>query len=135
MMAIYSCIQVICLWGPSFILDFRYAGAVRTIHPGILWPGLGMALLTFSMLCILMFFERARAYSANLLIFDTCLLTCQIAHRLDTLTTIATAFVTTPWPTALPPIESFTPIDMLGQTLQDLLGAFYVTLRLLLNTL
>ena len=94
-----------------------------------------MALLAFTMLCILMFVKRARAYSASLLTFGTCLCTCFIAYRINTVTTIATAHVTTSWSTTLPPLASLTLIDMIAQTPQELIGAFYFALGLLLNTL
>ena len=51
------------------------------------------------------------------------------------MTTIATAHVTTSWSTTLPPLASLTLIDIIAQTPQELIGAFYFALGLLLNTL
>ena len=135
MMAICWCILATCMLAVHFILDLRCAGGVETIHPAFLWPTLGMAVVAITMLCILMFVKQARAYSASLLTFGTCLLTCQIAYRLDHVTTIATAFVTTSWPTALPPIESLTAMDAFLQTPQELIGAIMFAVALLYNTL
>ena len=76
-----------------------------------------------------------RAYSASMRTFGTCLLTCYLAYCSDNLTTMTEAFMTTSWPTDLPPINSFTPIDDFAQTPQELTGAWLFAVALLINTL
>ena len=134
MLAICWCIVAISGMAFDIILHLHSGSSFET-HPAVVWVPLGLALIAFTMLCILIFVKRARAYSASMLTFGTCLMTCYLAYFMDNIITMTTTFMTTSWPTDLPPITSFTPIDNFAQTPQELTGAWMFAIGLLVNTL
>ena len=135
MLTICWCIVAISAMALDVILYLCRGSSVET-HPAfVLWVPLGLALIAFTMLCILIFIKRARAYSASMLTLGTCLLTCYIAYMMDRIATMTTTFMATSWPIDLPPINSFTRIDDFVQTLQELIGAWLFAVGLLIYTL
>ena len=133
--AICWCVLIICALAYHSVVDLTHGGGIQSANRAVVWTNFGIGFLVFTILCLLTLAPWARAYSASLLTFGTCLVTCWLAYRVDHLTSMTTAFMTTSWPTDLPPITSFTRIDALAETPQDLMGAWMFAYGLLYNTI
>uniref|UniRef100_A0A7S4CV05 Response regulatory domain-containing protein n=1 Tax=Eutreptiella gymnastica TaxID=73025 RepID=A0A7S4CV05_9EUGL len=126
--AICWCLGLICTCAAMVALD---AISSDNSPSPAQWMNYAMLLVASVMLCVLVFIKRARAYSPILLTCGTCLTTCYIACRLDGLLTMSLKA----WPTTSEPIKTFTVVDFLFQTPEELLGAWFFAVALLCEAL